>query len=186
MVSVAGGRVDAEQDQPGGVAVDAVDRYQIIQAEPVFQAHQQRLVQVFPRRYHRQKMRLVGYQQMGVAVEHGLLQRNRGFRFQRAEIVDARAGAKGCVGGQRFPIRVAHTAAGHALRPHAAVDVDKAGAQKIQQGRPSRVADRGQDHAAGAHALARCGSQAHRRAQTTSQTPWPSLSPRFSNLVSGR
>ena len=132
VVSVAGGRVDAEQDQPGRVAVDAVDRYQIIQTEPVFQAHQQGLMQVFARGYDRQKMRLVSHQQMGVAVQHGLLQRDRGFRFQCAEIVDARAGAKGCVEGQRFAIRVAHTAAGHALRPFAAVNVDKAGAQKIQ------------------------------------------------------
>ena len=76
LVAPARGALHREQHQPGGVAVDAVDRRQLGQAKLALEPHQQRVLQVGPGRHDRQKVRLVRHHQVFVLEQHGFLERN--------------------------------------------------------------------------------------------------------------
>ena len=60
LVSVALGGIHAKQHQPSGFAVNAVNRNQAVQAELVFQPHQQGFLHIAARGRNGQEMRLVG------------------------------------------------------------------------------------------------------------------------------
>ena len=76
LVGATGGRLAGEQDQAGGVPVDAVQRHQAGYAQAPGEARLQGLLDVFASGHHRQEVRLVDHHQALVLVEHVLLERD--------------------------------------------------------------------------------------------------------------
>ncbi len=80
-----------EDDQAGCFAVDAVNRCQGIDAELALEAHQQGLLHIAPRRCDRQKMRLVGDDEMLILEQHDFIEGDARLGFKRAVVENAQA-----------------------------------------------------------------------------------------------
>ena len=89
LVGPARGRIGREQHQPGGAAIDAVDRHQVVQAQGALESHQQGLLQVLAGRRDGQEMRLVDHQQMRIAPQHRVLEGHARLVRQGAVVVEA-------------------------------------------------------------------------------------------------
>ena len=150
-----GGRLFGKHHQPGGVAVNAVNRHQVIQAELVFQAHQHGFSEVAARGHHRQKVGFVHHQQMRIFMQHHFLKRNVRLIGHLAVVVEALVRGIGWLAGalrrDRFAALVDDIATRHPFKPGLARDAGETFGQKVQQARPRPG---GQGHATRADAFA--------------------------------
>ena len=150
LVRRARGRIGRKQHQPGGIAVDAVQRHQVRVAQTTHQPRQQRLAHEAPGRHHRQEMRFVGDHQMVIGEQHRLHKRDHRLIHHLAEIADLGTNAEGRIDRQRLACRVEHPPATKPVDPDLARHRREARAQAIEHGRPR---PRRQLHAAGGAAL---------------------------------
>ena len=154
MVGVACGGVEREHDQACGVAVNAVDGGDVVQAEFVFEAHQHGFLQVLARRHNGQEVRFVHHHQVRIVVQHNLVKWNGRFLRQVAIVVDAKAGFIRRLRGDGATAVVHHVAVGEAFAPGVCADMLKTLDQKFKHRRPL---PRRQHRATGRHAVARGG-----------------------------
>ena len=136
LVGVAGGRLDGKQHQSRRVTVDAVDGDEGVDAEFAFQPHQHGLLQVLARRRDRQKVRFVDDDEVVVLVQDHFVERNAGFNFQVAVVVDTDVALVGTLWGDGYAKFILHIAIGHALQPRAAGDGGEALSQEVGDGAP--------------------------------------------------
>ena len=217
LVGVAVCRLHGKHHQPGGFAVNAVQRHQGVELQAVLEPDQQRFLQVMTGRGDGQKVRLVGHHQMRVLKNNGFFKRYAGLCGQGAVVINADVALVGALRCHRLAQRVHHQVGSHAAYPFTAGNGWETFDQEIGDGGPGAQRGRGQADAAGPHAVTGgqggSGGAGHavglscaavpsgaagladatglaraalRRVNTTSHTPWPSLMPRFSNLVRGR
>ena len=121
------------------------------QIELTLEPHQQRVLQVLARRHHGQKMRLVGHQQMLVAVDDFGLERDGRLRCQFAVVVIAQPRREQRMRPCLVPLLADHLSCGHAPHPVITANGWQALAEKVDQ---QTLALTGQHHATGADAIA--------------------------------
>ena len=136
LIDTARLRVGREQHQAGGVSIDAVQRHQMRVVETTDQTAQQRVLDIFARRGHRQKVRLVGDHQVFVDVQHLLLRGDRPLVRHFTEIVDAQTLLVGVGGTDGHALGIQHPVSGHPAQPLGAVDGLEMFAEAVQHGRP--------------------------------------------------
>ena len=152
LIGIARGGLGGKQHQPCGVAVNAVDRDQLVQPQIAFEAYQHRFLQVLARRRDRQEVRLVHDDQVFVLMQDDFFKRNGLFRFKRPVVIHADVALKRARFSHQRAEFIHHLAARHALQPRLTRDGRKALNQKVGDGgpRPFRQA-----HATGANTVAR-------------------------------
>ena len=136
VIELTGRGLLGEQHHARGFAVDAVNRCEVGDAQPVSQSHQQGLLQVLAGRRHRQEMRLVGDHQQLVLEQHFFLSRDWRFKRQTAVVEELAVRLVGVFWPHRLAIAVHHVTAAHPVPPLCFRDGGKADHQKIDQSSP--------------------------------------------------
>ena len=117
LVGIARVRLHGKNNQPGRLAVDAVHRAQIGQAQPSLEPHQQALLHKAAARRDRHEVRLVGHHQPLVLKRDVLADQRFGLARQAPVVVDALAGVAGRAGVERLALRIENFAARQTLGP---------------------------------------------------------------------
>ena len=117
LIGIARVRLHGKNNQPGRLAVDAVHRAQIGQAQPALEPHQQALLHKAAARRDRHEVRLVGHHQPLVLKRDVLADQRFGLGRQAPVVEDALAGAAGRAGVQRLALRIENFAARQTLGP---------------------------------------------------------------------
>ena len=115
LIGIAFVRLHTEQYQPGCLAVNTVNRNKRVNAQALFKPHQKRLLQEMTGRCDRQKMRLVGNDQVLILKQDHLIKRNALLLFNSAVIVDAHVARVGTLSGNEDAELINHQIIGHAL-----------------------------------------------------------------------
>ena len=136
LVRIALVGLDAEQHQPGGFAVNAVNWNQGVNAEPLFEPHQQCFLQVVAGWCDGQEVRFVGHDQMVVLVQHGFFKRDARLCIDIAVVINTHVAGVRPFRGDQPPVFVHHQLVGHALKPDLAGNGGEAFNQKISDGGP--------------------------------------------------
>ena len=133
LINTACGALNGENHQPGGIAVYAVNGRQLGQIKLTLEAHQQRVLQILPRRHHGQEMRLVRHQQMRITVNDLRLERNEWLsrQFTIVVIAHARHERRGLPGF--VPPFADHLPSLHAPEPVNTADRRQTLAEKVDQ-----------------------------------------------------
>ncbi len=142
--------------------IDAVQRHQVGISQALGQARLQGLLDVFASGHHRQKMRLVGHQQMLIDMQQGFLERNRRLCRHLTKVMHLEPFAISRLQPQRLALGVQHPATGDPLLPHRRRNRRKMRAQTLEHRRPVAT---GQMQGAGAHIRGGTGIDRHGQTQ---------------------